>query len=59
MLRPRIDDDVVNVSLLDLAQHLAVSAHRALTDVHLHFTGGRRPHKILQPQQPCREKVWR
>lgn len=51
VLRPRVDDNVVDVSLLDLAQHLAVSVDRSLTDVHFHFARRRRSHQILQPQQ--------
>jgi hypothetical protein len=53
VLRPRVDDNVVDVSLLDLAQHLAVSVDRSLTDVHFHFARRRRSHQILQPQQTC------
>jgi hypothetical protein len=51
VLRPRVDDNVVDVSLLDLAQHLAVSVDRSLTDVHFHFARRWRSHQILQPQQ--------
>lgn len=47
MFRPRIDDDVVDISLLDLAQNLAISVDRSLTDVHFHFARRWRPHQIL------------
>lgn len=53
VLRPRVDDNVVDVSLFDLSQHLAVSVDRSLSDVHFHFASRWRSHKILQPQQPC------
>ena len=53
MFRLGVDDDVANVALLNLAQHLTVRADSSLTDVHLHFARGRRAHQILQPDQSC------
>ena len=50
VLAARVDDDVANVALSDLAQHLAVRGHGALADVDLHVPGRRRAHQILQPQ---------
>lgn len=51
VLRLRVHDDVANVPLLDLTQHLAVSVHGPLPDVHFHFAGWRGADEILQPQQ--------
>lgn len=52
VLRPCVDDDIVDVSLLDLAQHLAVSVDCSLSDVNFHFARRRSSNQILQPQQP-------
>ena len=49
VLSPRVDDDVVNVALFDLAQNVTVGGARALPDVDLHVTRRWRPHQILQP----------
>ena len=48
-----VDDNVANVTLFNLTQHLTVGADSALTDVHLHFAGGWRTDQILQPDQSC------
>ena len=36
----RVDDDVADVALFDLAQHLTVRAHRPLSNVNFHFARG-------------------
>ena len=50
VLRPCVDDNIVDVSLLDLAQHLAVSVDCSLSDVNFHFARRRSSNQILQPQ---------
>lgn len=45
----RVDDDVVDVALFDLAQNVAIILDGRLPNVHLHLAVGRRPDEILQP----------
>lgn len=58
MIELRVDDDVVDVALLDLTQHLTVGGARALADVHLHVARRRRAHQILEAQQTWKTAPW-
>lgn len=52
-----VDDDLEDLLLPNLLQHLSICRRSRLSNVHLEVAT-RRPHELLLPEQTCEERNW-